>query len=467
MKSKRSNEQFIEEATKIHGNTYDYSKTVYKYTNDKVVIICKEHGEFLKTPKYHLFRKAGCQLCSFQLRGNARKNTQEQFIHDAIKIHGEKYDYSKVVYNGCDNDVIIICKTHCEFIQTPYHHLKRQHGCAKCGFISTSIKQTKPQNEFIEDAIKVHGDKYDYSKVEYIKSSKPVTIICKIHDEFLQAPSSHLTGAGCPKCVGRNKSIHKINQEFIDIHGDKYDYSKVEYINAKTPVIIICKIHGEFIQTPKRHLRGCGCNKCGKMSMSMKQTKPQNEFIEDAIKVHGDNYDYSKVEYINAKTTIIVICKNHGDFYTTPDAHISKKSGCPKCKYKTENQLFNFLKIYHPDITFQPKYEWCINTSSKTNKFLPFDFCIETHKIIIELDGEQHFKQVMDWNPPEVTQITDKYKMKCANENGYYVIRLLQLDVRNNKNNWDEKLLMVIKDIINGNKRNCFICGNNEYEPYL
>jgi hypothetical protein len=392
-------------------------------------------------------------------------NTQ-LFIEKATKIHGDKYDYSKVEYINSRTKVIIICKQHGEFEQTPNGHLTG-YGCKKCA------GHNKTTFEIIDKFIKIHGDHYDYSKVEYINAKTKVIIICKQHGEFLQIPNIHLHGSGCNQCgissasIKQSKTTSQFVVNAIKIHGDQYDYSQVEYIKSLILVTIICKIHGEFRQIPKHHLHGCGCPKCGKLQQQKKQSKTTAQFIEKAKEIHGDTYDYSTVEYINAKVIVNIICKIHGEFTTTPDSHITHKSGCPKCKYKTEHKLFDYLIVYYPEIIFQPKYEWCINESSKTNKYLPFDFCIEKYKIIIELDGEQHFKQVMNWNPPEVTQQIDKYKMKCANANGYYVIRLLQLDVYNNKNNWNEILLMTIEDIISGYKlQNYFICKNDEYKEF-
>ena len=142
--------------------------------------------------------------------------------------------------------------------------------------------------EFIEKAKEVHGDKYDYSKVEYIDANTKVCIVCPIHGEFWQKPSNHLQGKGCLVCAQRRNTITK--EEFIkkarEVHGDKYDYSKVEYITSTTKVCIICPKHGEFWQTPCSHLQGCGCNKCRSLATE--------EFIEKARKVYGDKYDYSK-----------------------------------------------------------------------------------------------------------------------------------------------------------------------------
>ena len=125
-------------------------------------------------------------------------------------------------------------------------------------------------NEFIERAKKVHGDKYNYSKVDIVDNNKKVCIICPKHGEFWQTPKSHIVRKyGCPKC-GREicanktkKTNNEIINDFLSVHGKKYDYSKVEYTNAYTKVCIICPKHGEFWQTPHDHLKGVGCPKCG------------------------------------------------------------------------------------------------------------------------------------------------------------------------------------------------------------
>lgn len=110
------------------------------------------------------------------------------------------------------------------------------------------------------------------------------------------------------------------------MHKDKYDYSKVEYSSALDKVNIICPTHGEFLQNASEHLRGRGCPKCGNSFPLSLQ-----DFIDRARKIHGDRYDYSEAQYVNFQTKICIICPKHGKFWTTPDNHINKKSGCPKC----------------------------------------------------------------------------------------------------------------------------------------
>lgn len=141
--------------------------------------------------------------------------------------------------------------------------------------------------------------------------------------------------------------MKKLSQdEFIkrakEVHKGRYDYSKVQYINVRTKVIIICPVHGEFLQTPSAHLKGQGCKQCYNdvVGDSLRATK--NEFIEKAKKVHGDKYDYSKVEYINSKTEVTIVCPIHGEFKQRPDMHTLKANGCKLCRSDSmKKKMFN------------------------------------------------------------------------------------------------------------------------------
>ena len=171
-------------------------------------------------------------------------------------MHKDRYDYSLVIYKGGHKKIKIICKEHGEFQQTPVNHLK-PNNCPKCS------KVYKPTTEeFINQCNLIHNNKYDYSKVDYVNNQKKICIICSTHGNFNARASHHLNGTGCPKCQG----LYKTNEEFINecklIHGDIYNYSLIEYIKSSVKVKIICKKHGEFLQTASKHLSGQGCNKC-------------------------------------------------------------------------------------------------------------------------------------------------------------------------------------------------------------
>ena len=314
-------------------------------------------------------------------------NKTKNFIEKAKKVHGEKYDYSKVEYVNNHTKICIICPEHGEFWQTPGNHLSGQN-CPKC--VHRSVKKTT--KEFIEESKEVHGDKYDYSKVEYVNNSKPVCIICPEHGEFWQSPYDHISGCGCKKCYfekrkGPNKTTQSFISELKAIYGDKYDYSKVDYISSKKKVCLICPEHGEFWVTPNHLLeRKSGCPKCSKKLAAQRHTNTTEEFIEKAKKIHGDYYDYSLVNYTGAKDEVKIICPKHGEFWQKPNYHLSG-NGCPKCKMsKLEFSILTALNKegikyefhYHPDFL----------------KGLEIDFYFPEICTGIECQGRQHYQAI-------------------------------------------------------------------------
>jgi very-short-patch-repair endonuclease len=452
----------MKRAIEIHGNKYDYSKVEYTNSKEKIIILCKEHGEFKQSPNNHL-QGYECKKCGLKKQSIFFRDTLDMFVEKAIKIHDNKYDYTKVEYTNSHTKVKIICNIHSEFEQTPNNHLNGQ-GCPICGILYNSNLMRFSTKEFIQKAIKIHNNKYNYSKVEYKKISERVIIICKEHGEFLQTPSNHLRGKGCNICgnIEISNKLRNTTENFIEkviqLHGNKYDYSKSEYgQNNNDKIIIICKEHGEFLQTPNGHLHNSGCIKCGGKHISN-----TNEFIEKSNIKHNNRYDYSKVEYKKTSEKVIIICKEHGEFLQRPNSHL-RGVGCLYCRNKTEFILYKYIQSLYYTLVSQFKQEWC-----KKIKYLPYDFCIEEYKIIIELDGAQHFRQVRNWTSPEKQFENDKYKEKCANENGYSIIRLLQEDVLNDKYDWKNELINNIEKIkIDNIIQNIYMCKNSEYEMFI
>lgn len=236
--------------------------------------------------------------------------------------------------------------------------------------------------EFIHSAKLIHGDQYDYSKVEYVNSKIAVEIICPIHGSFYQRPNNHLMGHKCLKCKGHLKTSNDLIARFKSIHGDLYDYSNVVYINARTKVSIICKDHGVFKQLPNDHLNGKGCNKCARRKKSI-------DVINDFELVHNFYYDYSKVEYVNNKTKVCIICPEHGEFWQTPNSHLEGQ-GCSKCsKSKGAIKVLKFL--IDNDIEYECEYTFA---DCRDTNVLPFDFYIPSKNLLIEYDGMQHFNSI-------------------------------------------------------------------------
>ena len=283
-----------------------------------------------------------------------KRSSVEEFIVKARKTHGEKYDYSRVVYTNNRTKVCIICPKHGEFWQTADKHTMGRK-CPSCSVLEVHVAQRNTLEEFIAKAREIHGDKYDYSKVEYKGNKVKVCITCPEHGDFWQVPNSHLSKRGCPACgrLSTSNGLRMTGSSFIfkarKVHGDKYDYSKVEYISSQTKVKIICPEHGAFEQTPAMHLSENGCPKCG--IIKAHPFKSTNEFIEDAKRIHGDKYDYSKTEYSSVFESIVITCLKHGDFNQTPNSHLHGH-GCPRCSHhisKGEQEMMDWIKQYVPN----------------------------------------------------------------------------------------------------------------------
>jgi len=253
-------EEFVHRSRKMHGNKYNYDKTKYTGQKNKVIITCPKHGDFEQHPYRHYERGHGCPICS-----NRKKFSVEEFSHKARKKHGNKYDYSKVLYiNNC-TPVVIVCPKHGDFEQRPADHIAGK-GCSTCVGRARLTKK-----EFVRKSKIKHGKKYDYSNSEIVSTNKKVVIVCPNHGPFDQTPNLHMNqGTGCPVCAkmkrGKSKSIAAATSfihRSVEVHGTKYDYSKCHYSGCHSNVTIVCTKHGSFEQTPVNHLQGKGCPRCG------------------------------------------------------------------------------------------------------------------------------------------------------------------------------------------------------------
>lgn len=302
----------------------------------------------------------------------------KSFILKSINQHGDKYDYSLVQYINARTKVKIICPEHGMFEQTPYLHYTGK-GCPKC---SGYIKHT---NETIIKKFKeVHDNKYDYSLVDYKNNKTKVKIICPEHGVFQQSPSNHYSGNGCPKCENKGKNFYDFLRESNLSHNNKYNHYPKDFINYQTKINISCPLHGDFTQLPRHHISGVGCPKC------YGNVKHTNETIIKKFKeVHGDKYDYSLVDYKNNKTKIKIICTEHGEFEQSPSHHLNYR-GCPICKESRGEEKIR-LYLTEKNIKFIREYRF---NDCKYKRPLPFDFYLPEHSMCIEYNGVQHYKSV-------------------------------------------------------------------------
>jgi len=358
----------------------------------------------------------------------SKKKTYQQFVSDLLRIHGNKYDISKVEYVNSSTKICLICHEmndegieHGEFWITP-NNLLRGQGCPKCGKKRISENKKKTTMWFVDRAKQIHKDKYDYSKVEYVKNNIKVCIICPEHGEFWQTPSVHLSGCGCPKCVGK----YQTTEEFIMKSKELFkniDYSKVVFRKVDEKVCLFCKEkdennreHGEFWQTPHNHLKGHrGCPKCAIYDKSKKLMHDENIFIEKINKLFPDKYDTSKITYNGSKEKIEVICKKHGSFWIRPDK-LLQGEGCPKCGHicsKAEDEIKKFiteisnLKVEERLKTIIPPYE--------------LDIYIPEKKLAIEYNG-------LKWHSYEYNENKDYHlnKTELCEKQGIRLIHIFE-----------------------------------------
>lgn len=297
-------ELFIKRSKEKHNNFYSYEKTVEpKSVKDKIIVTCPIHGDFETTFDTHVNKGCGCPKCS-----GVHSPSAEEFIEKVKKIHeGKNYDFSKTVYKNAKTKVIVTChekdifgSEHGDFEIRP-DHLRHGVGCPKCAhrYLTTE--------EVIEMAKNVHGEKYDYSLVEYHNdNSERLPIICHECDEngnehgiFAPVWSSHLMGVGCPKCNGGVKfGKEKFIEDAKRIHGNKYNYDKFIYVNAKTGGIITCPRHGDFVQSPYLHTKmKRGCPKC--------KSSRLESIVINALNRLGIIYEYQvSVNGLSTKQTI-------------------------------------------------------------------------------------------------------------------------------------------------------------------
>jgi len=302
------------------------------------------------------------------------------------------------------------------------------------------------KEEWIERANKAHNNFYDYSLVDYKGMDFKIKIICPIHGIFEQRSGDHIRGFGCFKCKyeklakERSKSLEKFISEAKQVHGEKYDYSKVVYINNHTKVCIICPEHGEFWQTPNKHLLGSGCIKCSKLKDKIRIDKInnkrheiiKNEFIKKAIEIHGNIYEYL-TNYVSSNDKIQIKCKQCNTiFYQKPHAHLIGQ-GCPVCNQsKGENRISKLLTERNIRFILQYIFKNCRGKKRP----LPFDFYLPDYNTCIEYDGEHHFKPVcfngssLDKAEKrfEITKLNDEIKNKFCKQNVINLIRISYKD---------------------------------------
>jgi phage FluMu protein Com len=343
-KSKKSQtkwtlDTFLKKAHTTHGNKYEYSTVKWTESDSsktRVTINCLVHGEFTQTAANHVGGN-GCPRCSV-----TGALSSADFIESTTRVHGDVYDYTRVLHEWTlttktDSKVMITCRTHGDFYQKIANHIHLKNGCPKCAKTSRTTQQG-----FLTKARTIHGDRYDYSSVEWSEQTNvnsKITITCMMHGLFTQNIRNHIVGKnGCPTCAGKTKLTSQV-------------------------------------------------------------------FVTRAREIHGTKYDYSRVvigeEFFMNNTKLIIGCEKHGDFTQTAAKHINARTGCPGCKAsKGEAAVQMWLDAHSIAYTPQKMFDGCINTL--TGRKLKYDFYVPEHNTCIEFHGQQHYQAILIGNNDQV-----------------------------------------------------------------
>lgn len=392
--AKSNTKDFISKAKLIHPE-YIYDKVEYINSSTKITITCPKHGDFLIRPS-SVLQGYGCPKCS-----GMWKPTTEEFIYKASSIFPE-YNYDKVNYINAHTKIVIKCNKHSYFATKP-NTLLNGHGCPICGIEKCSNSRKTTNDAFIEKASLIHPE-YNYSTCQYNGWNNKVSIICPVHGKFSTFPNTLLNGNGCKNCGldSLRKKYSFSKEEFIEkakIVKPEYDYSKIKYVNSGTKIEVLCKEHGSFFIRPSSILRGQGCAKCsGTAKLSIE------DFLSRANNLHPE-YDYSKVNYINIQTKVLITCPEHGDFEIKPSS-LFLGCGCPLCNISFgELTIKNWLESKSIEYEYQKTYPDLIDI-----KNLSYDFYIPSKKLLIEFNGEQHYSFIPRFHPNGLNDLRIQFK---------------------------------------------------------
>lgn len=446
-------EELITKSVKIFGNKYDYKYVPMSFKSTQEIPISYQGLIFNQKAKDHLKGRSPEKM--------RIRNTQD-FINKSKILWGHnKYDYSLCEFSGCRSKVKIIYKEKI-YQQWPLNHLN--------GFKCENVWD---REKFILESKKIFNEKYDYSLVEYINFHTPVKLIFN-GNVFEQSPDHHFRRNNAENS---NRSRKLDTKTFIEksirIFGTKYDYSLVEYVNAKTDVKIIYN-NSIYYQKPQHHLAGLfpeGNNVIdtesfisksnqihkNKYDYSLVDYKSHNDEVKILYKgvlylqkpyyhlrgdqpdrknskktiseficlsnlIHDFKYQYDKSQYTTSNSKVIITCRTHGDFEQLPNSHL-RGHGCSICgESRGEKYIAKFLKENNISHDRQHKFPNCRNVFE-----LPFDFYIPSMRTCVEFDDKQHYQPVEHFGglkAYESLKINDKIKNDYCEENYINLIRI-------------------------------------------
>ena len=377
----------------------------------------------------------------------------EKLLHRFQEKWGDQFDYSDAEYCGYKGKMHIFCKKHNNwFWQTPETHLKF-NGCKQCSAELKSNVRRMPQDEFINRSKKLYGDKFDYSKVQYINNNTNVIVTCSKHGDISVNPAKFLNGCGCTLCNKEKpnpniKPFSDVLKQFRETHGDKYEYDKTTFSNMSSKIRIICPEHGEFWQTPLKHLSGQGCPACGRKRIADGQRLSLEEFIDKANKKHNFKYDYHLIKNFNLQDKVEIICPEHGSFFQKGASHLNG-CGCPLCATaernknatKTTEEFINEAKKIHDGDNYDYSRVHYVNRSTPVeiicpkhgsfmqnpSKHLIGHGCLKCAASGIHFNGQEYISRANEvhkgkysYGEVNIKNVREKIKITCPIHGDFY-----------------------------------------------
>lgn len=385
------------------------------------------------------------------------------------------YDYSKTLTSCSSEKITITCLKHGDFTQVTRDHMQGA-GCKKCAMEWLTENRGGRYNRgaegFVEDGRKQFGERFSYDKVHetYVNRRSLCLVHCNRHDiDFMTSAIEHMrakSSGGCPECFREicSNRLRSNTEEFIQrakakYGEDRFMYEKTNYIGKEDPLIVTCPEHGDFTVRPHVFLSSrvrYGCPECTRLGVLKERRKTTEQFIKDAVSVHGDKYDYSESNYKTAYTDVKIIChekyangEEHGEFWQTPHNHLHGQ-GCPKCKkWKMEADVM--LELRHNNIKFvhQESFSWLGRQT--------IDVFVPNKSIAVECQGLQHFVPVDFGNLGEewtnqrfeyVKELDEKKRRLCA-EHGITLVYYLKEEYKEEAEKTGIPTFTTLDDLLN------------------
>ncbi len=274
----------------------------------------------------------------------------DEWLSRVRQKHGSKFEYDRSSYLGIKKKISIKCPEHGWFEQLARDHLSK--GCAKCRGLSSFSRRVVTADSFAKELSEIRSD-FVIKELGYVNASTKVNLRCSVHGPFQLRPDAARRGDKCPRCRVEEQydSTDSFIQKAVSVHGEYYDYSQVKYTHSKGDVTVVCPKHGPFVVQAWIHLaQARGCPLCTSENRSLESSKTKKEYVRLWKAKYGDRFTYENVpSTLPLPGSIHVTCRSHGTFEVNRVSFTHGAAGCPKCR-STGSAVEDIVKGWFPDV---------------------------------------------------------------------------------------------------------------------